>query len=69
MITKNAGKLSKAYFKSYLNLVMSTRNFTVDEAKWFAFEELFQSDEMKNGEETYEKFMQAYAELLDEGKT
>lgn len=48
---------------------MSTRNFTVDEAKWFAFEELFQSDEMKNGEETYEKFMQAYAELLDEGKT
>ncbi|WP_273849906.1 hypothetical protein [Guptibacillus spartinae] len=69
MITKNAGKLSKAYFKSYLNLVMSTRNFTVDEAKWFAFEELFQSDEMKNGEETYERFMQAYAELLDEGKT
>ncbi|WP_226658767.1 hypothetical protein [Pseudalkalibacillus hwajinpoensis] len=69
MITKNAGKLSKAYFKSYMQLVMSARAFSLDEAKSFAFDELFQSDEMKNGKETYQKFTQAYTELLEEEKT
>lgn len=69
MITKNAGKLRKPYFKSYLQLVMSSRGFTLEEAKSFAFDELFQSDEMKNGEETYQRFLQAYTELLEEGKT
>lgn len=48
---------------------MSSRGFTLEEAKSFAFDELFQSDEMKNGEETYQRFLQAYTELLEEGKT
>ena len=66
MITKNAGKLSKAYFKSYLQLVMSTRDFSLKEAKTYAFEELFQGEEWKNGKETYNKFTQAYEELSQE---
>ena len=66
MITKNAGKLSKAYFKSYMQLVMSARDFSLEEARSYAFEELFQGDEMKNGEETYQKFTQAYEELSPE---
>jgi hypothetical protein len=66
MITKNAGKLSKAYFKSYMQLVMSSRDFSLEKARSFAFEELFQGDEMKNGEETFQKFTQAYEELSQE---
>ena len=52
-----------------MQLVMSARAFSLEEARSFTFKELFQSDEMKNGEETYQKFTQAYAELLEEGKT
>ncbi|MDO6654290.1 hypothetical protein [Anaerobacillus sp. 1_MG-2023] len=65
MITKNAGTLSKAYFKSYMELVMSARECSLEEAKGYAFEQLFQNNEQANGPETYEKFKMAYAELLD----
>lgn len=63
MITKNAGKLSKAYFKSYLKLVMSTRDVSLEKAKAYTFESLFQGDELKNGKQTYKEFTQAYEEL------
>lgn len=66
MITKNAGKLTKSYFKSYMQLVMSAREFSLDEARAFAFEELFQGDKKKNGSASYENFEEAYKEMAEE---
>ncbi len=66
MITKNAGKLTKSYFKSYMQLAMSAREFSLDEAKAFAFKELFQNDEKKNGSASYENFQKAYKEMADD---
>ncbi|WP_377889985.1 hypothetical protein [Alkalihalobacillus sp. R86527] len=63
MITKNAGKLSKSYFISYLNLVMDAREVTLDEAKTFAFKELFDNDQETYGMGTYGEFEKAYHEL------
>lgn len=66
MVTKNGSKLSKRYFKSYMKLVMSSREFSLDEARDYAFEEIFQNDETTNGEFSFEQFEQAYKEMKAE---
>ncbi|WP_347551112.1 hypothetical protein ABFG93_04845 [Pseudalkalibacillus hwajinpoensis] len=66
MVTKNAGKLSKKYFKSYIQLVMNSRGFSLEEAKAFTFKELFQGDEMTNGQASYQQFLEACEEMSEE---
>lgn len=65
MIIKNAGKLSKSYFKSYMNLVMNAREMTLEEAKSFSFEELFHNDKDTYGRSTYLEFEEAYSEMKE----
>lgn len=66
MVMKNGSKLSKTYFKSYMQLVMSSREFSLDEARAYAFEEIFQNDETTNGPASFEQFEQAYEEMVAE---
>ncbi|KMM39082.1 hypothetical protein [Guptibacillus hwajinpoensis] len=66
MVTKNGSKLSKTYFKSYMQLVMSSREFSLDEARAYAFAEIFQNDETTNGPASFEQFELAYEEMVAE---
>ncbi|MBN8210589.1 hypothetical protein JI666_17680 [Bacillus sp. NTK071] len=66
MVTKNGSKLSKTYFKSYMQLVISSRGFSLAEARDYAFEEIFQNDKTMNGAYSFEQFEQAYKEMASE---
>ncbi|MDP4550561.1 hypothetical protein Q9251_06670 [Alkalihalobacillus macyae] len=66
MVTKNGSKLSKTYFKSYMQLVMSSREFSLDEARAYAFKEIFQNEETTNGLASFQQFEQAYEEMVAE---
>lgn len=63
MIYKNASKLRKAYFLSYLKLIMNTQSVKLAEAKEITFERLFDSNSEKYGAESYENFLNACSEL------
>ena len=49
-----------------MQLVMSSREFSLDEARAYTFEEIFQNDEKLNGKESFEQFEQAYKAMLSE---
>lgn len=66
MVTKNGSKLSKTYFISYMKLVMNSREFTLEEARAYAFKEIFHNDETTNGQASFEQFEKAYEEMVAE---
>ncbi len=49
-----------------MQLVMSSREFSLDEARAYAFAEIFQNDETTNGPASFEQFELAYEEMVAE---
>ena len=66
MLIKNAGTLSQRYFKSYFQLIINTRECTLEEAKDFVWKNLFTNDKNTLGSATYQNFMAAYKERKEE---
>lgn len=65
MTVNHAGALKKEYFLSYLNLIMLSRNGTIEQAKEIAMELFFHNNNEEYGLETYQQFLEAYHELKD----
>jgi len=63
MIYKNASKLKKEYFISYIKLAMNAQGLNIAEAKNITFERLFDLNPEKYGTETYQNFLNACKEL------
>lgn len=63
MTVNRSSVLSVSYFESYFKLVMSSRNYTIAEAKEYMIEHFFQGDVMLYGEDTYHSFTDAYFRL------
>lgn len=49
-----------------MQLVISSRGFSLAEARDYAFEEIFQNDKTMNGAYSFEQFEQAYKEMASE---
>lgn len=60
MTVNRSSVLSVAYFESYLKLVMTSRNFALEEAKEYMISNFFQGNLMLYGEDTYQSFTNAY---------
>jgi hypothetical protein len=63
MTVNHAGTLKKDYFLSYINLIMISRNCSLEEAKELTMELFFQNKIGQYGKSTYEQFLEAYKEL------
>ncbi|QXE01924.1 hypothetical protein [Terribacillus sp. DMT04] len=63
MILNKGGKLSTAYFLSYLELVMNARQCSRAEAREIVFTRLFDQDKNKLGPDTYQAFETAYTQF------
>lgn len=59
----HGGNLPKEYFISYLKLVMTSRELTVEEAKEFTFENFFKGDYNHFGPNTFQQFILAFNKL------
>ncbi len=55
--------LGKAYFLSYLQLVMNSRGFDLDQATAYTLQTFFQGDLCAFGQQTYENYLSAVDEL------
>ncbi|MBO0959962.1 hypothetical protein J1P26_09520 [Neobacillus sp. MM2021_6] len=63
MTVNHAGVLKKKYFLSYLNLIKLSRNCTNEQAKEIAIDLFFHHNTKEYGLQTYQRFLDAYAEL------
>jgi len=63
MTVNHASVLSVEYFVSYFKLVMSSRNYEVDEAKEFIIQHFFKGNVNLYGEYTIRSFNSAYSGL------
>jgi hypothetical protein len=63
MTVNHGGSLKKEYFLSYLNLIKTTRNCTLEQAKNLTLELFFHNDINQYGKETYNRFLDAYHDL------
>lgn len=63
MIVNHASTLSKEYFKSYIQLIMNTKNCSLDKGREITMQRLFDMNKYSYGEETCENFKKAYKEL------
>ncbi|MCM3691012.1 hypothetical protein [Neobacillus niacini] len=63
MTVNHAGTLKKEYFLSYINLVMISRNCSLQQAKDITMNLFFQNDPRRYGNQTYERFLDAYHQL------
>jgi hypothetical protein len=63
MTVNHAGVLGTNYFLSYLNLILISRNCTLEEARDLAMELFFHHDPYLYGKDTYEKFQEAFIQL------
>ncbi|MDF2680348.1 MAG: hypothetical protein K0R47_1538 [Brevibacillus sp.] len=57
--------LGKDYFLSYLQLVMKSRGFDLDQATAYTLHAFFQGDLCAFGQQTYENYLSAVDELRD----
>jgi hypothetical protein len=64
MTVNHGGALGTNYFLSYLNLILISRNCSLDRARELAMELFFRNNTDQYGKETYERFMEAYTELV-----
>ncbi|QRG69026.1 hypothetical protein [Brevibacillus choshinensis] len=58
--------LSKAYFVSYLQLVMRSRGYDLGQATTYTLHTFFQGDLCAYGQQTYENYLSAVDELRGE---
>lgn len=65
MVINRAGVLSKEYFISYIELVMNTRDCTLQQAKDIVFKRIFNGDIGRLGESSYQAFLSAYKRLSE----
>ncbi|PAE07852.1 hypothetical protein CHI12_09120 [Terribacillus saccharophilus] len=63
MILNKGGKLSTAYFLSYLELVASFRQCSAAEVYDIVFERLFDRDKAKLGPASFQAFETAYEQF------
>lgn len=63
MIVNHGSTLTKEYFLSYLNLIIISRNCSVEQAKELAFELFFNNNEDNFGKETFQRFLAAFNDL------
>jgi hypothetical protein len=63
VIINKGGKLSPAYFLSYLELVMNARQCSRAEAYEIVFIQLFDQDKNKLGPDSYQAFEKAYTQF------
>ena len=66
MILNKGGKLSTAYFLSYLELVASSRQCSPAEVYDIVFERLFDQDKAKLGLASFQAFETAYEQFSKE---
>lgn len=66
MTVNHASVLTQDYFISYLKLIMNSREFTLKQAKAFAFDFFFKEDMNRYGNSTWLQFEKAIKEI---GKT
>jgi hypothetical protein len=65
MTVNHASTLGKAYFLSYLNLIINSRNCSLEQAKKLAIELFFHNNTEQYGKQTFERFLDAYNELAE----
>ncbi|MDM5338454.1 hypothetical protein QUF84_14635 [Fictibacillus enclensis] len=63
MIINRGGALGKAYFISYLRLIMNARDCSVVDAQEVAMDIFFHGDKTRFGTATFEQFTAAFHEL------
>ncbi|MBT2738970.1 hypothetical protein [Bacillus sp. ISL-7] len=63
MTVNHASTLKKEYFLSYINLVLISRNCSLKEAKEITMDLFFRNDPIRYGNQTYERFLDAYYQL------
>lgn len=63
MILNKGGKLSPAYFLSYLKLASSFRGCSAADAYDIVFERLFDRDKTKLGSASFQAFEEAYEQF------
>ncbi len=66
MTVNHASILTQDYFIAYLKLIMNSREFTLKQAKEFAFDFFFKGDMNRYGNSTWLQFEKAIKEI---GKT
>lgn len=63
MTVNHASVLTKDYFIAYLKLIMNSREYTLIQAKEFAFDFLFKGDMNRYGISTWLQFEKAIKEV------
>lgn len=63
MTVHRGGALAVEYFESYLELIMRSRQFSLEEAKSYTEKEFFKQNLLLYGEHTYTSFSSAYENL------
>ncbi|NYE06213.1 hypothetical protein F4694_002993 [Bacillus niacini] len=72
MTINHASTLKKEYFIFYINLVMISRNCTLEQAKEITLELFFHNEPFRYGSQSYERFLEAYHQLsisVEENRT
>jgi hypothetical protein len=64
MTVNHGGSLGKEYFLSYINLIKISRNCTLEEARILAMEIFFHNNIDQYGRVTYNRFLEAYQDLI-----
>jgi hypothetical protein len=65
MTVNHASTLKKEYFLSYINLIMISRNCSLEEAKQITMELFFHNNIEQYGKQTYERFLDAINHLAN----
>ena len=63
MVINSSGALSKEYFISYLELVMNAKGCTLQQAKDFVFNRIFNNDAKHLGHSSYQAFLLGYENI------
>ncbi|MGP4105763.1 hypothetical protein [Virgibacillus sp. L01] len=63
MRIKHGGKLSKAYFNSYMKLIMYTKDCSLEESSKITLERVFGKEKNGTDVEVYQNYLKAYEEL------
>ncbi|KML31257.1 hypothetical protein [Rossellomorea marisflavi] len=63
MTINHGGDLSEDYFIAYISLIMNGRGTTLEEAKEFTFQRLFQNHEGTLGDRSHKSFVRAYERM------
>lgn len=63
MTVNRSSVLSVEYFESYLNLVVTSRGFNLDEALNYVLQNFFKGDPMYYGKETYLNLILAFNKI------